>query len=263
LNRTAGRNIFVIDLEKVLGSSGPAAFAAKSKSAHMSGIWIRVGRGVSPDPNLALKYLPGVRQELANVGVGLWGWHVPFCANPTAATTEAAKVLKWVDDAGLAGIVIDAERTNENPRFQGGAEEAEIYTGALVLGLKQRGCGIAFSSHDQPQLHTDLPFKTFLDHIQDICPQVYYRSSDPAARLAKSVHDYKNLVLPAEFALRYKPTGNITMKDDIPFPDVGTCLEATKTFITLVKQANYQSYSFWCWDTAPEQIWRLFNTTPA
>lgn len=229
----------------------------------MSAVWIRVGRGLGPDPNLSLPTLPAVKQALADAGVELWGWHVPFCADAQAAAAEAQKVLEWLDQAGFSGIVIDAERTDESPRFRGGPAEADIYTSTVVAGLDQRGCGVAFSSHDQPALHMDLPFKTFLDHVADMCPQVYYRSADPSIRLAKSVRDYKALVPPADFVSRYRPTGNITISGDIPFPDVATCLTATRAFLTLVKESGYQSYSFWCWDTAPPEVWELFNQTPA
>jgi hypothetical protein len=262
LKRTSGRNIFIIDLKKVLGSSTPAAFAKKSKEARMSGIWIRAGRGTAPDPNLSLKKLADVHKALVDVGVELWGWHVPFCANSTAAAMEALKVLEWLDQAGLAGMVIDAERTNEHPRFQGTAKEAAAYTSAVVAGLDARGCGVAFSSHDQPALHTDLPFKEFLDRIEDVCPQVYYRIADPSVRLGKSVADYKSFISTAQFKSRYKPTGNITVAGDIPFPDVATCLTATTAFLGLLQTAGYPSHSFWCWDTAPNEIWTLFNQTP-
>ena len=228
----------------------------------MSGVWIRAGRGPTADPNLSVSQLDDVRQALADASIELWGWHVPFCATKAAAKAEAQAVLDWVDQAGFAGIVIDAERTNDNPRFRGDTDEAIAYTDALIAGLDQRGCGVAFSSHDQPALHTDFPFKPFLDRVADICPQVYYRKADPSSRLGKSVHDYKALVPEGEFVSRYRPTGNITIGGDLPFPDVTTCLAATTAFIGLVTQAGYPSYSFWCWDTAPSQIWDLFNQTP-
>jgi hypothetical protein len=262
MKRTSGRNIFITKLAKVLGKSKPSEFAKKCADARMSAIWIRVGRGDSADPNLSLSSLPQLKKELKQAGVELWGWHVPFCADAKAAAAESQKVLSWVDQSAIDGIVIDAERTNEHPRFRGQEAEAELYTASLVDGLRTRGCGVAFSSHDQPALHQDLPFKTFLKHVEDMCPQVYYTSKTPGTRLAKSVHDYKALVPAGEFVSRYKPTGNITIGDDIPLPDVETCLIATSAFIDLVKHAGYQSYSFWCADTAPDEIWALFNNTP-
>jgi hypothetical protein len=47
LKRSWGRNIFVIDLKKALGSFGVATFAKKSKDGLMSGVCIKVGTGFS------------------------------------------------------------------------------------------------------------------------------------------------------------------------------------------------------------------------
>jgi hypothetical protein len=47
LKRGWGRNIFVIDLKKALGSSGAAALVKKRKDARMSGVWIRDDAGFS------------------------------------------------------------------------------------------------------------------------------------------------------------------------------------------------------------------------
>jgi hypothetical protein len=263
MKRTSGRNIYVIDVKRVVGSQTPQQFADASSAAHLSGVWIRVGRGTTKDRNLSYPPLAAISEALAKANVELWGWHVPFCPDLAQAKTEAAQVLSWVDQAHLAGIVVDAERTKENPRFQGQVAEAVAYTEALVAGLANRNCGIAFSSHDQPALHTDMPFRPFLDQIEDACPQVYYRSAHPLVRISKSEHDYKPLLTEALFKSRYKPTGNITMGDDLPFPDVQTCLNATTAFLQHVATAGYASHSFWCWDTAPKEIWPLLQQTPA
>jgi hypothetical protein len=223
----SGRHIYVTDLKKVLGSDKPAAFASRCRDAHFNGVWIRMGRGQPADPNMSLPSLDVVRQQLKAVGVELWGWHVPFCQDEDAAFKEATAVLNLADTANLDGVVVDAERTDDSPRFQGGAREAEVYLAALEKGLAKKNRGFAFSSHDQPSLHQDLPFKVFLKHITDICPQVYYRAADPAPRLAKSVKDYRKLLPAADFKTRYKPTGNITMGEDVGFPDIPSCEAAT------------------------------------
>jgi hypothetical protein len=150
----------------------PAAFAARCRDARLKGVWIRVGRGTNRDPNLGFAQLGAIRTELASVGVQLWGWHVPFCANLVAAAAEADRVLSWADDAKLDGIVVDAEQTPESPRFQGDEAEAVGYLRPLTRGLEAAGRGVAFSSHDQPSLHRDMPFQPFLDIIEDVCPQV-------------------------------------------------------------------------------------------
>jgi hypothetical protein len=80
--------------------------------------------------------------------------------------------------------------------------------------------------------------------------------------LSKSIHDYKVVEAARNFKDRYKPTGNITISDDLPLPDVPTCLAATKNFIAAVNAGGYLGYSFWCMDTAPDAIWKLFKETP-
>lgn len=259
MKRTSGRNLFVTDLAKVLRGTDPAHFAAKCRRAHLDGIWIRAGRGPNKDANLQLPKLVELRTELANAGVELWGWHVPFCANKAAAVDEASKVLSWTDEAQLAGMVVDAERTPENPRFRGSETEAVTYLDPLRKGLEATGRGIAFSSHDQPSLHRDMPFAPFLEYIEDVCPQVYYTSARPETRLRKSMTDYQALIPANDFVSRYKPTGNITIGEDVGFPDVPTCLSATKKFFALIATNGFTSSSFWCADTTPEEIWQLFS----
>jgi len=120
---------------------------------------------------------------------------------------------------------------------------------------------MALSSHDQPSLHADFPFAIFLSYVADNCPQVYYRSTSVATRFNKSVRDYKPLEAARDFQDRYKPTGNISMTDDVSLPNVTTCLKAAAKFIDLVHAGGYHAYSFWCWDSAPDEIWEFFKNT--
>jgi hypothetical protein len=264
MTRVTGRNIYITDLAKVLARSGGSApFAARAKDAQMSAVWIRVGRGPGLDKNFTLAELPQVRQALDDAGIALWGWHVPFCADKHAARDEADKLVGWAEQFALAGTLLDAEKTKESPRFRGGPAEAEIYAETMREGASAQGRGLALSSHDQPPLHNDLPFAVFLARVADNCPQVYYRSEEQArSRLTKSVQGYQPLEAARDFKDRYKPTGNITTAADIPLPDVATCLAAARSFIAAVKEAGYGGYSFWRWDTAPEEIWDFFRDTP-
>lgn len=261
MKRMEGRTLFITDLGKVLRASDPSGLADRCVRARLKAVWIRVGRGSTKDRNLGLAQLADVRAELSGRGVELWGWHVPFCADRRAAEDEAARVLSWCDGAALAGLVVDAERTPENPRFRGDTREAVAYLEPLRRGLEAAGRGIGFSSHDQPSLHRDMPFAPFLDYIEDVCPQVYYTSANPETRLRKSVRDYKALIPQSDFVSRYKPTGNITIGEDVGFPDIETCLAATSRFLDLARTAGYSSCGFWCADTAPDEIWPLLAAT--
>jgi hypothetical protein len=261
--RVTGRNIYVTSLQAVLAKTGgAAALAATCADAKFSALWLRLGRGPQLDPNFRVAALPAVRKELDKVGIALWGWHVPFCADQDAAKAEASHVLTWADQYTLAGVLLDAERTPESPRFRGGAAEAETYAKTVLEGLSAKGRGVALSSHDQPALHHDLPFAVFLKDVNDNCPQVYYQSKNVATRFNKSVKQYAALEKDRNFKDRFKPTGNITVSDDVPLPDVATCLTAAQKFIDLVHAGGFAAYSFWCWDAAPTEIWKFFRDTP-
>ena len=262
MKRATGRNIYIVNLNNVVGNRGPDAFATRCKDSRFSAVWVRVGRGPTLDANFSLPQLPAIRTALDNVGVEMWGWHVPFCANAAAARDEADKVVKWAADHALAGVLLDAEKTPDSPRFRGGSAEAKIYAERVHDGLTSAGRGVALSSHDQPALHKELPFAVFLDHVQDNCPQVYYQSKDVATRLNKSIRDYTPLEATRDFKDRYKPTGNITTAGDVKLRDVATCLAAAGNFINLVKANGFRGYSFWGWDDAPAEIFQFFQDTP-
>jgi hypothetical protein len=253
-----GRSIFVVELAALLRALGVRGMVERARHCHFSSVWIRIGRGQTADPNLNIPALAELNQALRGAGIGLWGWHVPFCPTREKATAEAQAVLGWATTHALSGVVSDAERTEESPRFRGGPAEAEIYSRTLADGLTRDARGIAFSSHDQPPLHQDLPFAAFLGAIPTACPQIYDRSSDPERRFRRSEAGYRPL-LGARFNERYHPTGNICTVGDVRFPDVQTCLAAVGRFLDLVEEAGYPGHSFWCWEEAPEEIWDLLN----
>ena len=168
---------------------------------------------------------------MRDAGVELWGWHVSFCATPEAARQEAELALQWVERHELDGLVLDLEKTPENPRFQGGPREAEIYAGRLAEGLAAQGRGIALSTHDQPSLHPDAPLETALGIVEDVTPQVYYRSTAVARRFKKSLRDYEALIGKDAIKRRYKPTGNITTGSDVRLKDPAVSVAATRNFL--------------------------------
>jgi hypothetical protein len=262
MKRIHGRNIFIVSLANVLRPIGPALFLERATASRFSALWIRVGRGEGMDPNLALSELAGLRGALKAAGVDLWGWHVCFCATPDAARREAELALQWVEGHELDGLVLDLETTPDNPRFRGGPQEAEIYAGLLSEGLAAKGRGIALSTHDQPSLHPDAPLETALGIVEDVTPQVYYRSTAVARRFKKSLKEYEALIGKEAIKRRYKPTGNITTGADVSLPSPAASLAATRNFLRLVRKTGCGAYSFWCWDAAPQEIWDFLRQEP-
>jgi hypothetical protein len=262
MKRIHGRNIFIVSLAKALEPIGPAHFLELATASRFSALWIRIGRGEGVDPNLARPELPALRSALQDAGVEIWGWHVSFCADPAAARREAELALEWVERHGFDGLILDLEKTPENPRFQGGAREAEIYAGRLADGLATQGRGIALSTHDQPSLHPDAPLRTVLEIVEDVTPQVYYRSAAVARRFKKSLRDYEALIGKEAIRRRYKPTGNITTGADVRLKSPAVSLAATRNFLRLVRKTGCGAYSFWCWDAAPPEIWDFLRREP-
>jgi hypothetical protein len=254
-----GRNIFLVSLANVLQPIGPALFLERAASSRFDAVWIRIGRGPDADANLQHPDLATLRAALKQAGVGLWGWHVAFCAHPGAARREADLVLEWAERHELDGVALDVERTPDNPRFRGGAREAEVYAGRIAEGLTTTGRGVALSTHDQPSLHRDMPFETLLGLVHDVTPQVYYRSAQPGGRFARALRDYKALLPAQDFAQRFKPTGNITLGHDVSHASAESCIAGAREFVRLAKEAGAQSYGFWCWDAAPPEVWEFLR----
>jgi hypothetical protein len=281
MNRVLGRNIYVVQLAKVVqAAGGPKAFAKICQDCKFRAVWARLGHAQTLCSNfdpIRNPALPQIQAELAAVGVALWGWHVPQCppdntpghVKTANATAEAKLVIKWAADNALAGLLLDAEQ-NDTPQndpsqryFQGGVDEATAYASAIQQACIQSGRGLALSSHDTPQVHGGFPFDVFLKYVTDNCPQVYYSPAHPpAARMNNSITGYTPLESGRNFQDRYKPVGNITTKDDVALPDDPTCIAYFKTFLGLVRAGGYKAYSLWCWDDAPAAIFDTLRTTP-
>ena len=125
MTRISGRNIYITSLQKVLALTGsPTALALRSRESQFNSVWLRLSRGTAMDSNFTNAQLQEVRNELDNVDIEMWGWHVPFCADQAAARNEATNIVTWANQFSLAGVLVDAERTPESPRFRGGEAEA-------------------------------------------------------------------------------------------------------------------------------------------
>lgn len=261
--RVSGRYAYVVDLDSLVGPEGIDAFAQKCAEARFSSVWVRLARGEALDRNFSVTSAETLSASFRAAGLSLWGWHVPFCADPSAATLEADNVAAWADRFDLEGVVVDAERTPESPRFRGGSDEAHAYMSLLSSRLTTSGRGCALSSHDQPQLHNNLPFPEFLDHVSDNCPQVYYRDIQVTDRLDRSIAGYQALERGRNFADRYCPTGNITMRGDIRFRNEDACVTATEVFIAAVKTHEFRAYGLWCLDDTTDGVWTILSQIAA
>ena len=82
---------------------------------------MRAGRGEGVDPNMSHPAFPRLRDTLRAMGLGVWGWHVPFCKDAAAASLhelrqDVAALRNWIMGAvlasclGLIGVVVQLLR---------------------------------------------------------------------------------------------------------------------------------------------------------
>jgi len=269
MNRVLGRTIYIVDLDAAVnGAGGPESFAQRCKDCKFRSVWIRLGHAQDLDVNFTLANFDDVQKALTNVGIALWGWHVPQCPDIASAVIEANLVNQNAADKKLAGVLMDAEQNDPKiPKekwhyFLGGPDEANKYASMIRAACQKTGVGLAFSGNDQPPEHDGFPFDAFLKYTIDNCPQVYYGETTPTARMSLSVKGYQPLEAGRNFKDRFKPVGNITTSDDVALPDEDTCDAYFKQFLGLVNTGGYKAYGLWCWDDAGPKIFDTLRNTP-
>lgn len=233
------------------------------RKAHCSALLIRIGRGEVAEPGLTEMMCAELSRALMANNIELIGWHVPFCRDDRATAREIAQVTTWADRFRITGFIADAERTPppDSPRFQGTAANAREYTTQLARAMGAKKVQIALSSHDQPNLHPELPFAEFLRPGQPAMPQVYNNDDQPQIRLKRSEVAYRPL-LGADFLERFRPTANVSMVGAGSFKDTATCLRSLERFLDAVKAQGYRGHSLWCWDEMPKEAWNSLASRP-
>ncbi len=253
-----GRSVFIVETPALMRALGSQGIADRSARAHVASVWIRTGHGTELEPGLTDQLALDLKGKLQSRGIALWGWHVPWCADDAAVIREVQLLEQLSTRMSLDGMIIDAERTTHPQRFQGGAAEAGQLTRELSQALARIGKGFAFSSHDQPNLHRELPLAEFLSVPAPALPQVYNHDTRPGRRLDKSEAAYRPL-LGASFQQRFMPTANGSMKGNGAFPTTKDCVTSASRFLDLVQARAYPGHSFWCWEEMPHELWALLE----
>jgi hypothetical protein len=255
------RSMYIWKLAPVIAAEGGVvAVVAKAKRAKLSALWVKIAEGTSPYANT----VDGVGADLSKLiqkchaeGIEVWGWHVPHCADATAAGNEAAAVKALATRFGLDGLIMDAEGGPEF--FQGDKAAADAYGAAMQQVARSLGKPLGISSNDIPQnLDGWLPkFNKIAFYADFNFPQVYYGGSPSVeARLSKAEAANAHVTIP------FAPVGAGWLGPDGGCSSASACAERAATFIALVKARGYGEYSFWHWGGAPLALWEVLNTTP-
>ncbi len=127
-------------------------------------------------------------QALRNAGVAVYGWQYVYGANwagSSFAKLEADAAIRNIQRFGFDGWLIDAESQYKR---RGSAAWADQYMTALRAGLPWISLGL--QSYRFPSLHPELPWQSFLRHVDFHIPQVYWvQSSNPGAQLRRSIQE--------------------------------------------------------------------------
>lgn len=253
-----GRNMFIWKLGPVVDAEmGPERLAEKAARARLSSVWIKITVGTSEHANVSDARFGVVLAALRQRGVGVWGWSEPRCATTVRAKEEAEVALRLVRRHGLDGLLMDAERAEGGNFFQGGAEQAAAYAGALRKGLDADGKGLAICSHDIPQNFTPFPFTSFARSAHVNAPQVYYGSSPSVEhRLTRAIKANADVELP------FVPVGAAWIGSGGGCASASAVVERAGVFMDLVRKKGFPGYGFWHWGGAPLVFWKLLFDTP-
>ena len=256
------RSIYIWKLSQVINAEGSVTKVVdKARRAKLSALWVKIAEGASDYQNvtgaMANKFQDLV-SRCHNVGIEVWGWHVPRCGSVQAARSEAANVGAIAGNFGIDELIMDAE--NGVHFFLGEGPEADAYGQAMRKVANQIGKPLAISSHDIPQnMQGWLPkFNKIAAHADLNYPQVYYGGSPSVVHRLDRAEDAN-----VHLAIPFCPVGSGWVGDGGGCSSASACAERAREFIRLVHERGHQEYSFWHWGGAPNALWEVLNTVPA
>jgi hypothetical protein len=258
----ARRSIYIWKLSQVINAEGSVQKVVdKARRARLSALWVKIADGPSAYQNVTGQ-MAGKFQDLVdrchNIGIEVWGWHVPRCPTANAAAIEAANVGNIAAGFGLDGLIMDAEHGANF--FLGGVPEADAYGRAMRIAASQIGKPLALSSHDIPRnMEGWLPkFNKIAAHSDLNYPQAYYGGSPSVVHRLDRAEDAN-----AHLTIPFCPVGAGWLGDGGGCSSASACAERAREFIRLVKERGHHEYSFWHWTGAPSTLWAVLNTVPA
>jgi len=256
------RSMYIWKLRPIIEAEGSVArVVSKARQARISALWVKIADGASEYRNItgsmAARFTELIdRCHAANIEV--WGWHVPHCATMQRVQAEVSCIRNISSAFALDGLIMDAE--HGSGFFQGGTAEADRYAKGMKAVAATIGKPLAVSSHDIPQNMAGwLPKFNEIAAESDLnFPQVYYGGSPSVEhRLVRAEDGNSHLTVP------FCPVGAAWIGDGGGCASATACAERGREFIRLVKEREYQEYSFWHWAGAPSAFWSMLNTTPA
>jgi len=179
--------------------------------------------------------------ECRRAGIDVWGWGYSFGVNPANEGLQTAKII---NDLDISGYFMDIEGEYDRVDM---LSTAQAYTNNLKPNT-QKPLGLC--SYRYPSLHTNVPWKTFLDISDFHIPQLYWiqATSDiaPGYQLGRSY-----IQLQAIKQLPFIPIGTV-VKDDgsLWIPSVAQITNFGNT----VKQMNLPGFGYYDLDSGIQNL---------
>lgn len=215
-------------------SGDPSAIANLASLSNFSHVLIKIADGAYAYnlDSTGRDLVPPVLTALRERRIQVWGWHYVYGDAPNS---EADIAIQRIQQLGVDGYVIDAEAQYKQP---GKEEAAKRFMDRLRATLPT--FPIALSSYRYPTLHSNFPWKPFLDQCDFNMPQVYWlEAHNPADQLARSLREFQNLAAPFRPMI---PTGSAFKSGDWA-PSV---LEIND-FLRATQNLNLTAANFWEW----------------
>jgi len=228
----------------------PDSIASVAQAAGLTHVLIKIADGsyvYNYDRTNNVDLIPPVVQALRNKGIGVWGWHYVYGADPTG---EARIAISQINKYNLDGYVIDAEAEY---KASGKSVAARSYMSTLRASLPS--LPIALCSYRYPTYHPQLPWTEFLEKCDINMPQVYWEQAHNAgAQLERSVREFAALT-PNRPVM---PTGPA-------YGNGGWVPTASEVgqFLATAKTLNLSSANFFSWDYARAKLQDVWATMSA
>jgi hypothetical protein len=242
-----GKGMFLWKVKNLYGGDpskiDPLNIVARAKKLKLDWVTVKIANGryrynLRP-PTWTDDILPSMTKALQLAGIPVWGWHYVYGDDPYG---EAEIAIKRINDLGMDGYIIDAEKQYKNK-----PHSAKVFMGEIVKGILQP---IGLASYRYPSLHPELPWKEFLQGCDYHMPQFYWAEST-------------NVIEQWERCKK-----ELTALADLPFAPIGPAYQEhgwmprpqdMTLFFDTVLAEGHPGISWWSWDQL--QLHQLMKQT--
>ncbi len=236
-----GKGVYIWQPETIEGGE-PDRIAARLKMAGTQSVAVKICDGFRIQPNLEPLF-KALRDN--SIAAAAWGYSYLNRAPLKEAQTVADACHTYQPDFYL--IDVEAE-------VEGNTGGAKMFMNELRPALA--GLPLGLNSFWNAREHPDFPWAVFLDAVDFVCPQVYWRGVDPIGKLSESQQSYHDLPNAPDLPMPVVAGDLLASRGVKPTP------EQVTQFLTAADADPFiQGVLMWAADdtqTTPE-LWQAFS----